>query len=347
MNKTVRIVIALALLAGLLLLNAAFFVVQETEQAIVTQFGRPVGKAITEAGLHMKVPFIQKVNIIPRVVMEWDGPANQIPTKDKLFIVVDIYARWRIKDPLLYFQTLRDEMTAQSRIDDILDGETRNAIAKHPLIEVIRNDKDRRPLYDEALSSLTVQTGWPEIRLGREKIAHEILVASRQKLSGLGLDLIDIRFKRINYNPDVQNKIYDRMVSERKQIAEKFRSEGQGEAARIMGERERDLKQIESEAYRSVQEIRGRADANATNIYARAYNQGPQAYDFFQFLKTMETYEATLDKNTTLILTTGGEFYRFLQNSQAGMTSVGPTQSAAGAAPPAPVAPQAQAAPAQ
>jgi membrane protease subunit HflC len=312
------------LLIGLILASLFCYTVQETQQAIITQFGRPIGQPITEAGLHFKTPFVQQVNYLEKRVMEWDGAPEQAPTKDKLFIVLDTYARWRISDPLLFFQTLRDEISAQSRLDDILDGEVRNAVARHPLIELVRTDKGRVPVQDAALTSSGVMTDydWQPIELGRAVVANEINKAAREKLKTLGIELIDLRFKRLNYNPDVQNKIYDRMISERQQIAEKFRSQGQGEAARILGEKERDLRKIESEAYRKIQEIRGKADAQATDIYAKAYNQSPAAYEFYQFQKTMETYLTTLDKSTMLVLSTQGDFFKFLKTVDAGAPAV-------------------------
>jgi len=322
MNLSFKTIVAIvALLGVLLLLNAGLYTVQMTEQAIVTQFGQPVGAPIIAAGLHVKTPFIQDVNFLEKRVMEWDGNANQIPTKDKLFIYIDSYARWRISEPLLFFQRLHDERSAQSRLDDILDGETRNQVAKHELIEIIRTDKQRQPAIEETLTSTSVQVeNWAPIRFGREQIARDIYTNASKTLKELGIELLDIRFKRINYNPDVQTKIYDRMKSERLQIADKFRSEGQGEAARIRGEKERELKRIGSEAYKQVQTIHGEADARATAIYAKAYNQSSASNQFYLFTKTMETYEQTLDKSTMLIMSTGGDLFRFLKTSDPATT---------------------------
>lgn len=313
--KTPVFFIAMALigLALLFVLSNAFYRVYETEQVIVTQFGEPVGDPQTDAGLHFKLPFIQKVNRLEKRVLEWDGAPNQIPTKDKLFIQVDTYGRWRISDPLLYFQRLRNEMSAQSRLDDILDGETRNAIAQHELLEIIRST-NREAQVDEALTERGEPvTSLQSIQVGRARIAEEILERSSVRLTDLGIELLDIRFKRINYNEDVRTKIYERMISERLKIADEFRSEGMGEAARIHGERERELKRIESEAYKKVQEIRGVGDARATEIYTGAYNQSAQAYEFYEFMKTMETYIVTLDSSTMAILSTKSDFLKFLK----------------------------------
>ena len=309
----VAVAIALAGLVLLFVLSNSFYTVLEIEQVIVTQFGEPVGDPKTEAGLHFKMPFIQKVNRLEKRVLEWDGDPNQIPTKDKLFIHVDTYARWRIADPLLYFQRLRNEISALSRLDDILDGETRNAIAQHELLEIIRS-VNREAEVDETLAEpVAPVTTLQAIQVGRARIAEEILENASARLTGLGIELLDIRFKQINYNEDVRAKIYERMISERVKIADEFRSEGMGQAARIDGERERELKRIESEAYKRVQEIRGGGDARATEIYTSAYNQSTQAYEFYEFMKTMETYIETLDSSTMAILSTKSEFLKFLK----------------------------------
>ena len=240
---------------------------------------------------------------------------TDMPTKDKLYISVDLFARWRIVDPLQYFLRLRDERSAQSRLDDILGSETRNAVAKHELIEIIRTTKDRVPLRDATLAdpnNTAVGTLVP-IQKGRQQVETDIIAAASPKVRVFGIELLDIRFRRINYNASVQPKIYDRMISERRQIAERFRSEGNGEAARILGNRERDLNRIQSEAYRRVEEIRGEADARAAAIYASAYNQSPTAVQFYEFTRTMEAYKSIIADNTTLILSTDSELFRFLQ----------------------------------
>ena len=294
----------------------SIYTVSEVQQMIITQFGKPVGEPVKTAGLKIKVPFIQVVNPIDKRILEWDGSPSDMPTKDKLYISVDLYARWRIVDPLQYFLRLRDERSAQSRLDDILGSETRNAVAKHELIEIIRTTKDRVPLQDPLLAgtqeAMRVGSLVP-INLGRKLVEEEIFSAAAEKVQVFGIELLDIRFKRINYNQSVRPKIYDRMISERRQIAERFLSEGNGEAARIRGNRERDLNKIQSEAYREVEEIRGMADAKATEIYARAYNQSPQAVEFYEFTRTMQSYKDIIKDNTTLVLSTDSDLSKFLK----------------------------------
>ena len=318
MNRlSIPLIAVIVVVLGFLTFSAAF-TVDPTQQVILTQFGKPVGEPITEAGLHFKIPFVQDVNRIEKRVLEWDGKPSEIVTKDKTYIVVDTFGRWRIKDPTQYFLRLRDERSAQSRLDDILGSETRNAIAKHELIEVIRTTKDREPLRDQTLDDVddalgTIGTLQP-IRLGRAQVEAEIFSKASGKLSDFGIELLDIRFKRVNYNESVRPQIYERMISERAQIAERFRSEGAGEAAKIVGKKEKELAEIESEAYKRVQEIHGVADATATQIYADSYNQSPEAIEFYRFMKTMETYEEMLDRDSMLILTTGSDIFKFLKN---------------------------------
>lgn len=303
----------LVLLAVAALISAAF-TVNETEQVIITQFGKPVGAPITSAGLKFKLPFIQDVNPIEKRILEWDGNPSDMPTKDKLYISVDLFARWRIVDPLQYFLRLRDERSAQSRLDDILGSETRNAIAKHELIEIVRTTKDRVPTQDTTLGDANNVLGTlVPISMGREKVEQQIFAAAAAKVAVFGIELLDIRFMRINYNESVQPKIYDRMISERQQIAEQFRSEGNGEAARINGNRERELQKVRSEAYRRVEEIRGEADATATEIYARTYNQNPEAVRFYEFTRTMSAYRDIIAGGTTLVLSTDSELFKFLK----------------------------------
>jgi modulator of FtsH protease HflC len=315
MNSVKPIVLLVLVGAAVFILTSALYAVSEIEQVIITQFGRPVGATVTTAGLELKVPFIQEVNRIDKRILEWDGSPTDMPTEDKLYISVDLFARWRIKDPLQYFLRLRDERSAQSRLDDILGSETRNAVAKHQLIEIIRTTKDRLPLRDASLADANNVVGaLVPIEKGREQVEEELFAAASQKVQVFGIELMDIRFKRINYNESVRPKIYDRMISERRQIAERFRSEGNGEAARIVGNRERDLNKVQSEAYRSVEGIRGEADARATEIYARAYNQSPEAVQFYEFTRTMDTYKAVIATNTTLVLSTDSELFKFLKS---------------------------------
>jgi membrane protease subunit HflC len=317
-------IIQVAILASLLLViytaGSAIYTVSEVEQMIITQFGKPVGGPVTSAGLKFKVPFIQEINPIDKRVLEWDGNPSDMPTKDKLYISVDLFARWRIVDPLQYFLRLRDERSAQSRLDDILGSETRNAIAKHELIEIIRTTQGRVPLRDALLTDaerkLNMGTLLP-ISKGRKRVEQEIFASAAEKVKVFGIELLDIRFKRINYNDSVRPKIYDRMISERRQIAERFLSEGNGEAARIRGNRVRDLNKIQSEAYREVEQIRGVADAKATEIYAQAYNQSEQSVEFYEFTRTMQSYKTIIATGTTLVLSTDSDLFKFLKGMNA------------------------------
>ena len=307
--------------------GSSLYTVSEVEQMIITQFGKPVGEPVTTAGLKVKLPFIQEVNPIDKRVLEWDGSPSDMPTKDKLYISVDLFARWRITDPLQYFLRLRDERSAQSRLDDILGSETRNAVAKHELIEIIRTTKDRKPLRDalltEAERKLDMGALVP-IQKGRKLVEQQIFNAAAEKIKVFGIELLDIRFKRINYNESVRPKIYDRMISERRQIAERFLSEGNGEAARIRGNRVRDLNKIQSEAYREVEEIRGIADAKASEIYAQAYNQSPESVAFYEFTRTMQAYKSIITQNTTLVLSTDSELFKFLKGMEPDSAAVDP-----------------------
>ncbi len=306
---------------GAFVLMSSLYTVNEVEQMIITQFGKPVGAPVTTAGLKIKVPFIQEVNPIDKRVLEWDGSPSDMPTKDKLYISVDLFARWRITDPLQYFLRLRDERSAESRLDDILGCETRNAVATHELIEIIRTSRDRVPLRDALLTDAerTLDMGsLVPIQKGRKLVEQEIFAAAAEKVRVFGIELLDIRFKRINYNKSVRPKIYDRMISERRQIAERFLSEGNGEAARIRGNRVRDLNKIQSEAYREVEEIRGVADAKATEIYASAYNQSPEAVVFYEFTRTMQSYKPIIAENTTLVLSTDSDMFKFLKSMAPG-----------------------------
>ena len=301
---------------GIYLAVSSLYTVSEVEQVIITQFGKPVGAPVITAGLKVKIPFVQEVNAIDKRVLEWDGSPSDMPTKDKLYISVDLFARWRITDPLQYFLRLRDERSAQSRLDDILGSETRNAVAKHELIEIIRTTKGRVPLRDALLTAAERERdigSLVPIQKGRELVEREIFSAAAEKVKIFGIELLDIRFKRINYNESVRPKIYDRMISERRQIAERFLSEGNGEAARIRGDRVRDLNKIQSEAYRQVEEIRGVADAKATEIYAAAYNQNPEAVEFYEFTRTMQAYHSIIAENTTLVLSTDSDVFKFLK----------------------------------
>lgn len=320
--NTNKVVIAIVFIAALgVILKEALYTVSEVEQVIITQFGKPIGEPVIDAGLNIKIPFVQDVNAIDKRVLEWDGAPSDMPTKDKLYISVDLFARWQIVDPLQYFLRLRDERSAQSRLDDILGSETRNAVAKHELIEIIRTTKNRVPTQSAATDNadadadLTIGVLVP-IQKGRKLVEQEIFSAAAKKVQVFGIKLLDIRFKRINYNESVRPKIYERMVSERRQIAERFLSEGKGEAARIRGDRKRDLNKIQSEAYQRVEEIRGLADAKAAEIYAQAYNQNQQSVQLYEFTRTMQSYPSIISGNTTLVLSTQSDLLKFLKDSE-------------------------------
>jgi len=306
-----RILGVLLVLVLLLLANLSLFVVREDRQAIITEFGAPVGDAIDTPGLKFKLPW-RKAQYFDRRFLEWQGSAEELPTRDKVFIFVDTYARWRISDPLLFFQRLRDERGAQSRLDDILDGETRNAIANHDLIEVVRSS-NREAAADESYPD--AGGGLAEIVTGRDKIRQDILAAAQERTDDLGIEVLDVQFRRINYGEQVEPDVFNRMISERQRIADRFRSQGQGQASEILGNMDRDLKRIESEAYRQATEIRGRADASATEIYASAYNQSAQSRNFYEFLRTMEAFETTIDPNTWLVVSTDSDYFSFLKAS--------------------------------
>ena len=312
MRQFALVAAAVVALLALIVLSGATYIVDETEQVVLTQFGSPVGDPVTTPGLKWKLPFIQTANRFSKRFLEWDGDSNQLPTKDKRFIHVDTYARWRISDPLKFFQRLRDERGGQSRLDDILDGETRNTIAKHNLIEVVRST-NREFAVSEELGKQVKPEKLKKIEFGRAVLAAEVLKAAQVRTADLGIEILDFRFKRINYVEQVRREVYARMISERNRIAEQFRAEGAGEAARINGERERELKQISSEAYREAEEIKGRADAEAANIYARVYGMDSE---FYRFRKSMEVLHSTMGKDTVILLATDGELMRYLEISK-------------------------------
>ena len=306
-----RAVILVVVFLGLIVLSSAAFVVDETEQVVILQFGKPVGDSITEAGLYFKLPFIQEVKRFEKRVLEWDGDENQIPTSDKKFILVDTFGRWRIVDALKYLQAVRgDEAAAQSRLDDIIDSATRNFISENLLIEAVRNSNREMKTTIEEVEGFKLETLKLNIEKGREKITQMILEKAAEAMPEFGIELLDVRIKRINYIEDVREKVYERMRSERKRIAEKFRSEGKGRKAEIDGEREKELQRITSEAYRKAEAIKGKADAEATRIYAQAYGRDPEFYSFWQ---TLESYRTTMKGNTTLILNTDSEYLKYLK----------------------------------
>lgn len=313
MSQAKGIIAAVVGLVVFLTVIDGFYIVHETEQVIITQFGDPVGEAVVEPGLKFKIPFVQKANFFEKRYLEWDGDRNQIPTRDKKFIFVDSYARWQITDPLQFYQRLGSERGAQSRLDDILDGETRNAIASHDLLEIVRSS-NREPDTTGALMLEVVEDSLEDISTGRQQIQEDIQELANQRAADLGIAILDFRIKRVNYVQDVRQTVYDRMISERNRIADEFRSEGQGEASRINGEKERDLARIQSEAFREAEIIRGEADARAAAIYNAAYNRNNQSRDLYSFVRSMDAYVKTMDKETNIILSTNSDFFRYLNS---------------------------------
>ncbi len=300
------VLIALLVIAVIVLFNG-LFIVDETQQVVITRFGAPRGSAITDPGVKFKVPLMDRAHFFDKRFLEWDGDSDQATTADKRFIWVDTYARWRISDPRLFLERLSDERAAQTRLDDIIDGATKRAVAKHDLVSLVRST-NREVTPDPSLPESEVGE-LATIVKGRREVMWEILENASQDTSDLGIEVVDVRFKSIDYVEEVRQNAYERMIAERNRIAQRFLSEGQGESARIRGEKERELKKIESEAYRKSQELVGQADGEATAIYAKAYNKDPE---FYQFLKTMESYQDALDKDSWLILTTDSDFFKFL-----------------------------------
>ena len=314
MKKILSLMVALAVIVTLFFISGALYTIDETQQVVITQFGEPIGKPITESGLHFKVPFIRVANYFDKRVLQWDGKPNQIPTKDKRYIWVDTTARWRILDPLKFLQSVTNEIGAHARLDDIIDSATRNYITNHDLVEAVRNtnrlleERAARGAEDEFIFS---EEKLEKINVGRESLTRGILKEATKIMPQYGIGLIDVRIKRINYVKEVQQKVFERMISERKRAAEKYRSEGQGKRAEIEGQMEKELNQIRSEAYKVAEEIKGKADAEAINIYADAYNRDPE---FYGFIKTLDTYRNTIDKDTTVILSTDSEYFEYLKD---------------------------------
>jgi membrane protease subunit HflC len=298
----------------LLVLLSSVYTLSETEQAIVTQFGRPVGGVVATPGLHLKLPVIQTVHRFEKRWLEYDGDANEIPTRDKKYIWVDTYARWRVADALRFFQAVRDERGGQSRLDDIVDGETRNAVASYDLIEIVRSSNREFEVTGE-LEGIGAAEAMARIKAGREKLAQQILERASKITPEFGVELVDVRFKRINYTESVQQAVFQRMIAERKRIAERSRSEGQGRAAEIRGQKERDVLAATSVGYKSAQELKGRADAKAASIYAKAYGRDP---GFYEFSKSMDTLKASLDQEATVILSTDSDLLKYLKESRGG-----------------------------
>ena len=314
MTKRKFIISIVVLVLLLIAVTGSLYIVNEQEQVVITQFGRPVGDAITTPGVHFKVPLIQKINVFDKRYLEWDGDPNQVPTKDKKFIFVDTYARWQITDPLQFYKRLTNERGAQSRLDDILDGETRDYIANNNIEETVRNS-NRTPVMTDSISEPTSDS-LVRVFVGREKIEGMILKTANERAADLGIVILDFKIKRLNYVEEVRDQVYKRMTSERFRIADKFRSEGQGEASKINGEKERELKSIQSVAFKKSEEIKGKADATAASIYAGAYNQSATSKSLYSFLKSMETFEKTFDDKTSIILSTDSEVWKFLKSMQ-------------------------------
>ncbi len=307
--KSKLVILVVAVVAILFVFTAAY-VVDETEQVVVTQFGKVVGEPKKESGLYFKIPFIQNATYFPKNLLEWDGDPGQVPTLDKTYIWVDAFARWRIVDPIKFFQTVNNTTSARGRLDDIIDPAVRNLITENRLIETVRKSNRELDTYEVGLEDIKERPSY-KIETGREKITKQILVQAQPKLAKFGIELVDVKIKRINYVEQVRDSVYGRMIAERKQIAEKFRSEGKGEAQKILGEKERDLKRITSEAYRTAQIIKGKADAESTKLYANAYGVDP---DFYSFVKTLELYSDAFDKNSSLVLSTDSEFFKYLKS---------------------------------
>ena len=308
MKSILKIIFGLILIFIVFLAGGVFYIVNESEQVVITKFGEPIGDPIYNPGLKTKIPFLHTANYFDKRFLAWDGEPKQVSTRDKRFININTYARWRISDPLKYAERLFAESKAQTRLGSILEGATQNAIANHDLIELVRSSNRD---YDNQVESVKEETEKAIIKSGRDALTKEILELAQERVSDLGIEVLDFQFKRINYVSEVRKEVYERMISERKRIAEEFRSQGAGESARISGQKDRDLKVITSDAYRRSQEIKGKADAEAADIYASAYNKGPE---FYRFMRTMEIYKETLDKETILVLSTDGDFLRYLES---------------------------------
>lgn len=306
--KAKGLIIALIII-GIVLYSAAY-VVDETEQVVVTQFGKPIGEPKRSPGIYFKLPVIQQANYFHKNLLEWDGDPGQIPTLDKTFIWVDTFARWKIVDPLKFFQTVGNMPGALGRLDDIIDSAVRNFVTSYPLIETVRMTNRELDTFEVGVDVVRERTSLGEVRMGRREITKGILEQAQPKLDKFGIELVDVKFKMLNYVEEVQKSVYGRMIAERKQIAEKFRSEGKGEARKIEGDMEKDLKQITSEAYRTAQEVKGKADAEATRIYAQSFGKDPE---FYSFVQTLDIYKETMDKSTSLVLSTDSELLRFFK----------------------------------
>jgi membrane protease subunit HflC len=306
-NKIIRIIGIIIVIALIVTVANGFYILEEGKQAVITQFGRPIGQPVTEAGLHFKTPFIQEATYFEKRILIWDGDPNQIPTNDKTFVYLDVTARWRIADPLIFLQAVNNETRAQTILDDIIDGTVRDLVNKNDLVELIRSS-DFSP---ETMTNSEVEV--EQLKYGRDKISAMIHETASKITPQYGIELVDVLFKRVNYIDTVRRKVYDRMISERKRIAAEKRSQGEGQKAEIMGKVEKELKEILSTANREAQEIKGKADAEAARIYADAYNQDPE---FYAFTRSLESYKTAIGQNTSLVISSDSEFYKFLQKLQ-------------------------------
>jgi len=309
MNNIIKTIVLIAAAAVIVLVYASAYVVDETEQVVITQFGKVVDKPVTTPGLNFKIPFIQKASYFPKNLLTWDGDPGQVPTKDKTYIWVDTFARWKIVDPIKYFQTVNNEFAALERLDDIIDPAMRNLVTSYPLVESVRNSSRSMDTFESVVDESRKRIQY-KIDLGRDEITKRIVEQARAKLSPFGIELVDVKIKRINYIENVRLAVYNRMIAERNQIAEKYRAEGKGEASNIRGEKEKELQVIKSGAYKTAQTLKGKADAKATQIYADAYSVDP---DFYEFLKAMDVYKETMTKDSTLILSTDSDFMKYFK----------------------------------
>lgn len=315
MRAIIGIVVSIVIVIIAAFASGAVYLIDETQQVVITQFGDPIGNPITKAGMHFKLPLIQRAHYFEKRLLEWDGDPNQIPTRDKKYIWIDTTARWRIVDALKFLQSVSDELGAQARLDDIVNSATRDVITNHLLVETVR---DSNRILESVASGeddlIVTEEAIERIEDGREEIAGMILRIAEKLAPQYGIELVDVRIKRINYVQAVRQKVYERMIAERKRAAERYRSEGQGKKAEIDGQRAKELQLITSEAYRQAEIIRGKADAEAIKIYAQSYSKDP---DFYSFFKTLETYEKTIDAKSTIILTTDGEYYQYLKELES------------------------------
>lgn len=310
MNNIIKTIALIAAAAVIVLVFASAYVVDETEQVVITQFGKMVDEPVTTPGLNFKIPFIQKTTYFPKNLLTWDGDPGQVPTRDKTYIWVDTFARWKIVDPVKYFQTVNNEFAALERLDDIIDPAMRNLVTSYPLVESVRNSSRSMDTFESEDYDEKQKRVQYKINLGRDEITKRIVKQARAKLSPFGIELVDVKIKRINYIENVRQAVYNRMIAERNQIAEKYRAEGKGEASNIRGEKEKELQVIKSQAYKTAQILKGEADAKATQIYADAYGVDP---DFYEFLKSMDVYKETMTKESTLILSTDSDFMKYFK----------------------------------